>query len=63
MPSPTYEVNKPSAYRWNAKNRDRVNCYKLRAYYKAKISDKQWANIKYTFLDILIEDIVNDNNR
>lgn len=62
MPSPSYTVNKPSAYRWSAKNRDRVCAYRLRCYYKNKIADKEWANIKYIFLDILISEVIHENN-
>lgn len=62
MPSPTYAQNKPHIYNYIAKNRDRVNVHKLRTYYKSKIADKVWANIKYVFLDILINDTLNENN-
>ena len=61
MAPPTYQQNKPSAYRWIAKNKQRVNIHKLRTYYKSKITDREWANIKYVFLDILRNDILNEN--
>ena len=55
--SPTYAQNKPHIYNYISKNRDRVNIHKLRTYYKSKIDNKDWANIKYIFLDILICDV------
>ena len=61
MPSPTYSQNKSSAYKWNSKNHDRVCLYRLRSYYKSKIADKEWASIKYVFLDILRDDNVIEN--
>ena len=61
MPSPTYSQNKTHIYNYIAKNRDRVNIHKLRTYYKNKIANKEWANIKYVFLDILRDDNVIEN--
>lgn len=52
---PTYQQNKKSIYKWRSNNKEQNNIIKLRYYYKRKIDNKLWADIKYEFLDILRE--------
>jgi hypothetical protein len=55
--SPTYEENKTHIYKWRERHPEQNKNNKLRAYYKGKIDNKDWANIKYIFFDILICDV------
>lgn len=55
--SPSYEENKKYHESWVQRNKEKVNFWKLRTYYKSKIENKDWAAIKYIFLDILVSDV------
>ena len=50
---PTYAENKKHQQKWVENNRETYNLVKLRHYYKLKIKDPIWRNIKYEFLAIL----------
>jgi hypothetical protein len=54
--SPSYAENKVHIYKWIDKNRDKHNGHRVRSYYKNKIQCPIWKQIKYIYLDILIED-------
>ena len=55
---PTYRQNKEHIYNWRGKNRANYNTIRVRYYYKCKAKEfsPAWADIKYIFLDILIDD-------
>lgn len=52
--SPTYQQNKIHIYKWIENNKKQHNSNKLKSYYKMKIKDPVWREIKYEFLSILL---------
>ena len=54
MPLP-YIQNKVHIYKWRETHKDIHNTQRVRCYYKKKIECPFWRQIKYEFLDILLD--------